>query len=317
MTADAILARLAGELPIVVESHWLSLALAAVVAGGLTGAIVHFLKRKRIADLKRRLERCDQQLARAKADMERMEGELGSLQGERDAGQGSDALLASLREQLASAQRQLLAVPRATAPPSRNSSRQARFDELFGPGSVIDGRLTKGEAERLIRALRELADLMKSRLGSARGPGAVQPHSLMDVSMGSSWWLYVSQKGLPHAIELVAAFRADVVDFANSLEAAIARQADLEYRLRRIVGKTSLIANLLNMAGGFLRSMERLNDGENYKPPVLAMALGGPFQTMVQAQIALDEWMQLFVEQRAPAMHREAAAFLQESLRRP
>jgi hypothetical protein len=53
-----------------------------------------------------------------------------------------------------------------------------------------------------------------------------------------------------------------------------------------------------------------LNDGENYKPPVLAMALGGPFQIMSQAQIAADEWMQLFVEQRAPAVHQEAAAYL-------
>ena len=73
---------------------------------------------------------------------------------------------------------------------------------------------------------------------------------------------------------------------------------------------TTLVADLLNMAGGFIRSMERLNDGEKYKPPVLAMALGGPFQVMVQAQIALDEWMRLFIEQRASAVHREATAFL-------
>jgi hypothetical protein len=56
--------------------------------------------------------------------------------------------------------------------------------------------------------------------------------------------------------------------------------------------------------------MERLNDGEKYRPAVLAMALGGPFQIMAQAQIAVEEWMQLFIEQRAPAVHQEAATFL-------
>ena len=56
--------------------------------------------------------------------------------------------------------------------------------------------------------------------------------------------------------------------------------------------------------------MERLNDGEKYKPAVLKMALGGSFQIMVQAQIAVDEWMQLFIEQRAPAVHQEAALYL-------
>jgi hypothetical protein len=56
--------------------------------------------------------------------------------------------------------------------------------------------------------------------------------------------------------------------------------------------------------------MERLNDGETYKSAVLEMALGSPFQIMVQAQIAVDSWMQLFIEDRAPAAHREAATFL-------
>lgn len=152
--------------------------------------------------------------------------------------------------------------------------------------------------------------LVKSKVRSVRTPGPIQPHSRLDGSNGSPWWFYVSQKGIPHAIELVAAYRADVIDFANSLEAAVTRQPDLEFRPRKIVGNFGLIASLLNKAGGFIRSMERLNDGEKYKPPGLTMALSSPFQIMVQAQIALDEWMQLFIEQRAPAAHQEAAAFL-------
>ncbi|MEA2919115.1 MAG: hypothetical protein QOJ15_11196 [Bradyrhizobium sp.] len=56
--------------------------------------------------------------------------------------------------------------------------------------------------------------------------------------------------------------------------------------------------------------MERLNDGETYPPAVLEMALRGPFQIMVQAQIAVDEWMQLFIEQRAPAVYQEAVTYL-------
>ena len=163
----------------------------------------------------------------------------------------------------------------------------------------------------MIGALHELTDLMKSKVGSVRTPGAIQRHSRgLDGSNGPPWWLYVSKKGIPHAIELVAAYRADVIDFANSLEAAITKQPDLEFRLRRIVGNVGVIASLLNMVGGFIRSMERLNDGEKYKPPVLTMALGGPFQMMAQAQIAVDEWMQLFIEQRAPAVHQEAATYL-------
>jgi len=162
----------------------------------------------------------------------------------------------------------------------------------------------------LIGALNELTDLMKSKVGSVRTPGPIQPHSRPDGSNGPSWWLYVSKKGIPHAIELVAAYRADVIDFANSLEVAITRQPDLEFRLRKIVGNIGVIVSLLNMAGGFIRSMERLNDGEKYKPPVLTMALGGPFQIMVQAQLAVDKWMQLFIEQRAPAVYQEAVTYL-------
>jgi hypothetical protein len=56
--------------------------------------------------------------------------------------------------------------------------------------------------------------------------------------------------------------------------------------------------------------MERLNDGETYQPAVLEMALRGPFQIMVQAQTTVDTWMQLFIEQRAPAVHQEAATYL-------
>jgi hypothetical protein len=129
-------------------------------------------------------------------------------------------------------------------------------------------------------------------------------------SNGAAWWRYVAGKGIPHAIEIVAAYRADILDFANSLEATLTRQADLEFRLRKIVGDVGLLARLLNIVGGYLRSMERLNDGEAYKPAILEMALGAPFQLMVQAQTAVHTWMQLFVEQRAPAVRREVAAYL-------
>jgi hypothetical protein len=309
VTADAILDGLKGELPVISES-WLTLAIAAVVVGGVVWVVVHFLNRKQIADLKKRLELRDDQLANAKAEIKKIEGDLESLEGERQARQNLEALLASLREQLAIAQQQLMAAPRPTVPPSHESPRQAKFDELFGPGSAIDGKLTKGEAERLIVALLELTDLMEARVGSVRTPGPIQLHSRLDGSNGPSWWLYVSKKGIPHAIELVAAYRADVIDFANSLEAAITRQSDLEFRLRKIVGNVGVIVSVLNIAGGFIRSLERLDDGENYKPPILKMALGGPFQTMAQAQIVLDEWMQLFIEQRSPAVHQEAATYL-------
>jgi hypothetical protein len=309
VSANAIFDRLEGEWPIISES-WLSLAIVAVVVGCLVWVVVYFLNRRQNADLKKRLELRDDQLADAKAQIKRLERDLESLEGERQARQNLEALLASLREQLAIAQGQLMAAPRPTVPPSRESPRQAKFDELFGPGSAIDGKLTKGEAERLIVALHALTDLMKARVGSVRTPGPTQLYSRLEGSNDPSWWFYVSQKGIPKAIELVAAYRADVIDFANSLETAITKQPDLEFRLRKVVGNVGLIANLLNVAGGFMRSMERLNDGEKYKPSVLAMALGGPFQIMAQAQIAVEEWMQLFIEQRAPAVHHEAATYL-------
>jgi hypothetical protein len=309
VTADAILDRLKGEWPVISES-WLPLAIVAVLVGGVVWVVVHFFNRKQIADLKKRLELRDDQLANAKAEIKKLEEDVEPLKGERQAQQNLEALLASLREQLAIAQQQLMAAPQPTVPSSRESPRRAKLDELFGPGSAIDGKLTKGEAERLIVALHELTDLMKSKAGSVRTPGPIQLHSRLDGSNGPSWWLYVSQKGIPHAIELVAAYRADVVDFANSLEAAITRQPDLEFRLRKIVGNVGVIVSLLNVAGGFIRSMERLNDSEKYKPPILTMALGGPFQIMAQAQIAVEEWMQLFIDQRAPAVHQEAATYL-------
>jgi hypothetical protein len=309
VTADAIIDRLKGEWPVITES-WLSLAIVAVVVGVLVWVVVHSLNRKQIADLKKRLELRDDQLANAKAEIRKLEEDVEPLKRERQARQNLEALLASLREQLAIAQGQLMAAPRPIVSPSRGSPRQAKLDELFGPGSAIDGKLTKGEAERLIVALHELTDLVKSKVGSGRTPGAIQPHSRLDGSNGQSWWLYVSKRGIPHAIQLVATYRANVIDFANSLEAAIKKQPDLEFRLRKIVGNVGLIAGLLNVAGGFIRSMERLNDGETYQPAVLEMALRGPFQIMVQAQSAVDTWMQLFVECRAPAVQQEASTFL-------
>jgi hypothetical protein len=301
------LERLNGEWPIISEA-WLATAILSVVVGGVVWAVVHFLDHRQLANLKKCLELRDDQLADAKAQIRRLERDLESLEGERQARQ--EAALASLQGQLASAQRQLMAAPRNAALPSHESPRQAKFDELFGPGSAIDGKLTKDEAEQLIGALHELTDLMKSNVGSSRTPGAVQPHSRLDGSNGQSWWLYVSKRGIPHTIQLVAAYRANVIDFANSLEAAIKKQPDLEFRLRKIVGNVGLIAGLLNVAGGFIRSMERLNDGETYQPAVLEMALRGPFQIMVQAQMAVETWMHLFIEQRAPAVHQEAATFL-------
>jgi hypothetical protein len=309
VTIDAILDQLKGEWPVISE-NWQSWAILAVVVGVSVWVAVHFGSRRQIADVKKRLELRDDQLANAKAETKKVQEELESLEGERQARQSLEVILASLREQLSIAQGQLMAAPRPTVSLSRALPRQAKLDELFGTGSAIDGKLTKGEAERLIVALRELTDLMKSKVGSVRTPGPIQPHSRLDGSHEPSWWLYVSQKGIPHAIELVVAYRAQVVDFANSLEAAITRQPDLEFRLRKIVGNVGVVVSLLNMAGGFIRSMERLNDGEKYKPAVLTMALGGPFQIMAQAQIAVDEWMQLFIEQRAPAVHQEAVTYL-------
>jgi hypothetical protein len=284
--------------------------MVAVMVGGLVWMVVHFSNRKQIADLRKFLALRDDQLADAKAEIEKIDKDLEALAGERQARQDLEVLLASLREQLANAQQQLLVAPRTTMSPTREAPRQAKLDELFGPGSAIDGKLAKGEAERLIAALDKLTDLMRARLGSDRTPGSTPLSSRLDGSNGSSWWLYVSRKGIPHAIELVAAYRADVIEFANSLEAVIISQPDLEFRLRRIVGNVRLIAGLLNIVGGFIRSMERVNDGEPYKSAVLEMALDSPFQIMVQAQIAVDSWMQRFIEDRAPAVHREAAIYL-------
>jgi chromosome segregation ATPase len=54
-----------------------------------------------LADLKKRLELRDDQLAGAKAEIKKIERDLESLEGERQARQSLEALLASLREQLA------------------------------------------------------------------------------------------------------------------------------------------------------------------------------------------------------------------------
>jgi hypothetical protein len=309
VTTDAILDRLNAAW-LVIPENWASLAIVAIVVGGVVWSVLHLSYLKRIAGLAKRLELRDDQLANAKAEIKKIERDLESLEGERQVRQNLEALLASLREQLAIAQGQLMAFPRPPVPPSRQSARRTNLDELFGSGSAIDGKLTRGEAKGLIAALDELTELMKARVGSVGARGSTQLQSRLESSNGPSWWLYVSRKGIPHAIELVAAYRADVIDFANALEAAITWQPDLEFRLRKIVGNVGLIASLLNIVGGFIRSMERLNDGEKYKPPVLTMALGGPFQIMAQAQIAVDEWMQLFIEQRAPAVRQEASTFL-------
>jgi hypothetical protein len=308
VTGDAIFERLNGQW---LSEIWPALAILSVVVGSVVWAVVHFVGRRHLTNLKKCLELRDDQLLDAKAQIKRLERDLESLEGEGQSRQ--EAVVASLREQLASAQRQLMAAPRHAGLPSRELPRPANFDEVFGPGRAIDGKLTKGEAERLIVALHELTDLMKAKVGSGLTPGTVQPPSRFDGSNGQSWWLYVSKRGVPHAIELVAAYRANVIDFANSLEAAIKKQPDLEFRLRKIVGNVGLIAGLLNVAGGFIRSMERLNDGETYQPAVIEMALCGPFQIMVQAQTAVDTWMQLFIAQRAPAAHREASTFLSQS----
>jgi uncharacterized membrane-anchored protein YhcB (DUF1043 family) len=65
VTAEAILDRLKGEWPVISES-WLSLAIVAVVVGVLVWMVVHFLNRRQIANLKKRLELRDDQLANAK-----------------------------------------------------------------------------------------------------------------------------------------------------------------------------------------------------------------------------------------------------------
>jgi septal ring factor EnvC (AmiA/AmiB activator) len=138
VTADSILDQLKGDWLVISES-WLSLAIVAVVVGGLVLVVVHFLNRRQIADLKKRLELRDDQLANAKAEIKKIERDLESLEGERRVRQNLEALLASLKEQLANAQQQLVAAPRPTESFSRASPRQANLEELFGPGSAIDG----------------------------------------------------------------------------------------------------------------------------------------------------------------------------------
>jgi hypothetical protein len=302
---DRVIARLLDDWHAILNA-WPILVVLFLCVLVVVGVAVR-LYRKQIADLKARLEQSDSNLADAKVKVER---DLKVLQGERRAKQDLEVLVASLREQLTMSRSQLVACSKPTNPPPRESQRQAYYDELFGPGDAIDGQLTKEEAQRLILALQETTDLMKSRLGRGGAVGPTRPHSMLAGSNGRSWWRYLAKKGIPQGIELVEAYRADVIDFANSLEAAITRQPDLEFRLRKIVGNVGLVAGLLNIVGGYIRSMERLNDSETYKPVILEMALGGPFQMMVQAQIVVDNWMQLFVERRAPAVHREAVTYL-------
>jgi hypothetical protein len=306
MTVDLLVTRLSGDWHAILDAWPILVVLGACVLG-VAAAAVRLLHRRRFADLEERLEQSEGRLAEAKARMGR---NLEALDGEHQARRQLEALVASLRDQLAIAQRPAVARREPIDPSPRNARRHAGYDELYGPGSAIDGRLTKGEAERLIRALRETTGLMKSRLGAGGAEGPMRTCSVLAGSNGAAWWRYVASKGIPHAIELVTAYRADIIDFANCLEAMITSQADLEFRLRKILGDVGPVARLLNVVGGYIRSMERLNDGEPYKPAVLEMALGAPFQLMVQAQAAVDTWMKLFVEQRAPNAHREAVAYL-------
>jgi hypothetical protein len=306
VTVDLLVTRLLRDWHTILDAWPILVVLGACVLG-VAAAAVRLLHRRRFADLEERLGQSDGRLAEAKARIGRT---LEALDGEHQARRHLEALVASLRDQLAIAQRPVVARREPIDPSPRNSRRHAGYDELYGPGNAIDGKLTKGEAERLIRTLQETTDLMKSRLGAGGAEGPTRPYSVLAGSNGAAWWRYVAGKGIPHAIELVTAYRADIIDFANCLEAMITRQADLEFRLRKILGDVGPIARLLNIVGGYIRSMERLNDGEAYKPAVLEMALGTPFQLMVQAQTAVDAWIRLFVEQRAPAVHREAAAYL-------
>jgi hypothetical protein len=307
--ADVIFERLKVEWLTISES-WLSLVIMPLVVSCVVWAAVSVLARKQVADLKRRVELSESDVADAKAEVGRLESDLRALKEERKARQKLEMVVASLKGQLATTQGQLTVQRRPTGPPSPKPGRETIFDELFGSGAAIDGRLTGGEAERLVQALHEISDLIKSKLAPEAPAGPMQSPSKLAASPGPAWWLYVARKGIPHAIELVAAHRRDLIDFANSLEAAIMRQPDLEFRLRKIVGNVGLIAGLLNTISGYIRSMERLSDGEMYKPAILEMALGGPFKGMVQAQAAVDKWMQLFIEQRAPAVHKEAATYL-------
>jgi peptidoglycan hydrolase CwlO-like protein len=111
VTADAIIDRLKGEWPVITES-WLSLAIVAVLVGVLVWVVVHSFNRKQIADLRKRLELRDEQLANAKAEIRKLEEDVEPLKRERQARQDLEVLLASLREQLANAQQQLLVAGR-------------------------------------------------------------------------------------------------------------------------------------------------------------------------------------------------------------
>jgi hypothetical protein len=251
----------------------------------------------------------------AKSEVAKIGRDLEALGAERQARQDLEGVVGSLRQQLTRAQEQLAAAAPPAAPPLPGEPLQARLDRLFGPGNAIDGELTGDEARRLVLALRELTELMRATAGPGAAPGSGQLRASLPDSNSPAWWSYVSRNGIPHTIELIRAFRGDVLKFANSLEQVITRQPDLEFRLRKIVGNVGAIAALLNVAGGFIRNLERLNDGETYRPAVLTMALGPSFRAMVQAQSAVDEWMHVFLEQRAPAACREAAAYSQAAPR--
>ena len=294
-----------------ISESWLSLAIVAVVVGGLVWVVVHSFNRKQIANLRKRLELRDDQLADAKAEIKRLEEIWSSLEGERQPRQNLEALLASLREQLAIAQQQLMAAPRHAVPPSRESPRQAKFDELFGHGSAIVGKLTKGEAEQIDRGASRAN--RPHEIESRAGPDAWS-NTVAFEARGLKWTVMVAlclAKGAFHTPSNLS----QPIERTLSTSPIRSRQPSrsnqiLEFRLRKIVGNVGLIAGLLNVAGGFIRSMERLNDGATYPPAFLEMALRGPFQIMVQAQTAVGTWMRLFIERRSPAVHQEASTLL-------
>lgn len=272
---------------------------AALIGGGIAGVVwaaARLFAQKRIASVAARLKQSDHRLAKTKA---RLAEELKAREDEQQDRQLLEAAVVSLRDQLQAMQRQLTAQRKPVEPLVRKSPRQTRYDDLFGSSPAIEGTLVATEAEQMLAALQEITALVNSAFGSSR----------LSAADGPAWWRYVASKGIPHAIDLVAAYRNDLIDFANALEAIITRQPRLEFRLRRIIGDLELIAGLLNTTGGYIRSMERLNDGQAYKAVVLEMALGGPFRILVQAQTALHEWMHLFIEQRAPLARQQAASY--------
>ncbi len=77
-------------------------------------AAPHSLLRKPLDFLRRDAMDRNDQLANAKAEIKKIERDLESLKGERQGRQNLEALVASLREQPAIAQGQLMAVPRPT-----------------------------------------------------------------------------------------------------------------------------------------------------------------------------------------------------------